>query len=111
MRLITASSAMPVRTAWRIHSRLGTGSIPGIAASTRLTCVLGSAPNAVAAPENSFDLVAVIWAWTSHSPVSPAIRYSELMVGIPAENHVRRNHHSERADPADEDRDQHREVE
>ena len=36
---------MPVRTAWRMHSRLGTGSMPGIAASTRLTCVLGSAPN------------------------------------------------------------------
>jgi hypothetical protein len=31
-----------------------------MAASTRLTCVFGSAPNAVAAPENSFDLVAVI---------------------------------------------------
>ena len=38
-----------------MHSRLGTGSIPGIAASTRLTCELGSAPNAVAAPLNSFD--------------------------------------------------------
>ena len=47
---------MPVRTAWRMHSRLGTGSIPGIAASTRLTCVLGSAPNAVAAPEKSLDV-------------------------------------------------------
>ena len=36
-----------------MHSRLGTGSMPGIAASTRLTCVFGSAPNAVLAPENS----------------------------------------------------------
>src|SRR3954466_6534438 len=71
---------MPVRTAWRMHSRLGTGSMPGIAASTRLTWVLGSAPKAVAAPENSFDAVAVICAWTSrptttsHSPVSPLMR-------------------------------------
>ena len=70
---------MPVRTAWRMHSRLGTGSMPGIAASTRLTCVFGSAPNAVAAPEKSLALVAVICAWTSrpittsHSPVSPLI--------------------------------------
>ncbi len=34
----------------------GTGSMPGIAASTRLTCVLGSAPNSVAAPEKSLAL-------------------------------------------------------
>ena len=39
-----------------MHSRFGTGSMPGIAASTRLTCVLGSAPNAVAAPEKSLAL-------------------------------------------------------
>ena len=70
---------MPVRTAWRMHSRLGTGSIPGIAASTRLTCVLGSAPNAVAAPEKSLALETT-WAWTSrpittsHSPVAPLMR-------------------------------------
>ncbi len=44
------------------------------------TCVFGSAPNAVAAPENSFDAVAVICAWTSRpittsqSPVSPLMR-------------------------------------
>ena len=47
---------MPVRTAWRMHSRLGTGSIPGIAASTSDTCVFGSAPNVVEAPENSLAL-------------------------------------------------------
>ena len=69
-----------MRTAWRMHSRFGTGSMPGIAASTRLTCVFGSAPNAVAAPENSLALVAVTCAWTSrptttsHSPVSPLMR-------------------------------------
>ena len=44
---------MPVRTAWRMHSRLGTGSMPGMAASTRLTWLLGSAPNSVEAPEKS----------------------------------------------------------
>ena len=75
---------MPVRTAWRMHSRLGTGSMPGIAASTRLTCVFGSAPNAVAAPEKSLDVVAVICAWTSsptttsHSPVAPLMRKGAL---------------------------------
>src|SRR3954468_473430 len=64
-----------------MHSLLGTGNIPGIAASTRLTCVFGSAPNAVAAPEKSLDAVAVICAWTSsptttsHSPVAPVTRY------------------------------------
>ena len=41
-----------------MHSRFGTGSMPGIAASTSDTCVFGSAPNSVAAPENSFDAVA-----------------------------------------------------
>ena len=51
--------------------------MPGMAASTRLTCVFGSAPNAVAAPEKSLDAVAVICAWTSsptttsQSPVLP----------------------------------------
>ena len=32
-----------------------TGNIPGKAASTRLTCVLGSAPNFVEELEKSFD--------------------------------------------------------
>ncbi len=70
---------MPVRTAWRMHSPLSTGSMPGIAASTRLTWLLGSAPNAVDAPEKSFDSE-VTWAWTSrpittsHSPVAPWMR-------------------------------------
>ena len=79
---------MPVRTAWRMHSRFGTGSMPGIAASTSDTCVLGSAPNAVAAPEKSLAFE-VTWAWTSrptttsHSPVSPLMRYS---VPIPCQD-------------------------
>jgi hypothetical protein len=68
----------PVRTASRMHASFGTGSIPGIAASTRLTWVFGSAPKAVAAPENSLALV-LIWAWTSrpttisHGPVAPSM--------------------------------------
>src|SRR5690349_24869854 len=76
---------MPVRTAWRMHSRFGTGNIPGIAASTRLTWVLGSAPNAVAAPEKSLDAVAVICAWTStpmttsHSRVPRLILYGAFI--------------------------------
>src|SRR5437868_1298409 len=55
-----------------------TGSMPGRAASMADTCVFGSAPNAVAAPENNFDL-AMICAWvsrpmtTSHFPVRPSI--------------------------------------
>ena len=61
------------------HPIVGTGNIPGIAASTRLTCVFGSAPNAVAAPEKSLALETTC-AWTSrpittsHSPVSPLMR-------------------------------------
>ena len=38
-----------------MHSALITGSMPGIAASTSDTWLLGSAPNAVEAPENSLD--------------------------------------------------------
>ncbi len=45
-----------------------TGSMPGNAASTGETWVFGSAPNAVAAPENSFAFE-TIWAWTS-SPIT-----------------------------------------
>ena len=53
-----------------------TGNMPGIAASTSDTWLLGSAPNAVDAPENSLDFE-VTWAWismpttTSQSPVAP----------------------------------------
>src|SRR5690348_12454909 len=54
--------------------------MPGKPASTRLTWVFGSAPNAVAAPENSFDFE-ITWAWTSrprmtsHLPVLPSIKF------------------------------------
>src|SRR4051812_27064932 len=57
-----------------------TGSMPGKPASTRLTWVFGSAPKAVAAPENSFEFE-ITWAWTSrprmtsHLPVLPSIRF------------------------------------
>src|ERR1700759_2144365 len=60
-----------------------TGSMPGIAASTSETCEFGSPPNAVDAPENSFELE-VTWAWTSmpmtisQSPVAPLIRLALL---------------------------------
>src|SRR3546814_15047445 len=52
--------------------------MPGMAASTSETWLFGSAPNAVEAPENSFDSE-ITWAWTSspitisHSPVLPLI--------------------------------------
>jgi hypothetical protein len=55
-----------------------TGSMPGNAASTKLTWLFGSAPNAVAAPLNSFARL-ITWAWTSrptttsHLPVEPSI--------------------------------------
>jgi hypothetical protein len=51
-----------------MHSWLITGSIPGMAASTRETCEFGSPPKAVEAPEKSFDCE-VTWAWTS-SPMT-----------------------------------------
>src|SRR3546814_1547060 len=54
-KLICAPRPSPVFTACSTQYSLMTGSMPGMAASTRLTWVLGSAPNAVAAPENSFD--------------------------------------------------------
>ncbi len=56
-----------------------TGSMPGMAASTSETFVLGSAPKAVGAPENSLEFEATC-AWTSspmttsQSPVRPEIR-------------------------------------
>ena len=74
--MISAFSPSPVRTACSTQNPLSTGSIPGIAASTRLTLELGSAPNAVEAPENSLDFE-LTWAWTSmpitisQSPVTP----------------------------------------
>ena len=57
-----------MRTACRTHSSLMTGSMPGIAASTSETWLLGSPPNSVEAPENSFEFE-VTWAWTS-SPIT-----------------------------------------
>ena len=69
-----------MRTAWRTHSALITGSMPGIAASTSETCAFGSPPNSVDAPENSFAWE-VTWAWTSRptttsqSPVAPLISF------------------------------------
>ena len=82
--MILAFSPSPVRTAWRTHSALITGSMPGMAASTSETWLLGAPPNSVEAPENSFDLE-VTWACTSmpmttsQSPVAPLISFSGLL--------------------------------
>src|ERR1700712_4163976 len=60
-----------------------TGSMPGIAASTSETWLLGSPPNSVEAPENSFERE-VTWAWTSspmtisQSPVAPLMSFDGL---------------------------------
>ena len=75
-----------MRTAWRTHSSLITGSMPGMAASTSETCEFGRPPNAVDAPENSFACE-VTWAWTSmpittsQSPVAPLISFDFRGVG------------------------------
>src|ERR1700693_714036 len=61
--------------------------MPGIAASTSETCELGSAPNAVAAPENSLARE-FTWAWTSmptttsQSPVAPLINLLGVAASI-----------------------------
>jgi hypothetical protein len=85
--LTLPSIPSPVFIACSTQKRLITGSMPGNPASTKLTCVFGSAPKAVAAPENSFAFETTC-AWisrpitTSHSPVSPLIRL--LIAGPPA---------------------------
>ena len=77
--MIAASSASPVRTACSTQWPLITGSMPGIAASTSETWLLGAAPKAVGAGEKSFASETT-WAWTSrptaisHSPSRPLIR-------------------------------------
>ena len=53
--LIFAFRPIPVLTACLTQNSLITGSIPGNAASTKLTWVLGSDPNFVAEAENNFD--------------------------------------------------------
>ena len=78
-RLILAFRPSPVRTAWATQASLITGSMPGMAASTSETWLLGSPPNSVEAPENSLALEAT-WACTSRpittsqSPVAPLMR-------------------------------------
>ena len=72
-----------MRIACLTHSSLITGSMPGIAASTSDTWLLGAPPNSVEAPENSFDLE-VTWACTSmpmttsQSPVAPLMSFDGL---------------------------------
>ena len=73
--------------AWAMQPSLITGSMPGMAASTRLTWALGSPPNSVEAPENSLALE-VTWAWTSmpittsQEPVAPSIRFFSALASI-----------------------------
>ena len=75
-----------MRTAWRTHSSLITGSMPGMAASTSETCAFGSPPNAVEAPENNLACE-VTWACTSmpmttsQSPVAPLISFDFFCAG------------------------------
>src|ERR1700738_4873446 len=98
---MSASRPSPVRTACSTQRRLMTGSMPGKAASTGETWVLGSAPKSVAAPENSLAFE-ITWAWTSspitvsHSPVRPAIivhlrRYSPAARRAEKRSAFRRN--------------------
>jgi hypothetical protein len=76
VRLIAALRPRPVRIACSTQTLLITGSMPGMAASTVETWLLGSPPKAVAAPENSLASE-MTWACTSspittsHSPVLP----------------------------------------
>src|SRR3954469_11416302 len=73
-----------------------TGSMPGNAASTVETCVFASAPNPVAAPENSFAR-AVTWAWTSRpmtisqEPVRPSINADTGSAGVPRAREAERD--------------------
>ena len=78
-----------MRIACLTHSSLITGSMPGIAASTSETWLLGAPPNSVEAPENSFDLEVTCACTsmpmtTSQSPVEPLIRRSGLLCALMA---------------------------
>src|SRR6185312_2824050 len=85
--LIAALSPSPVRTACLTHSSLITGSMPGIAASTKLTLELAGRPNSVDDPENNL-LWEVTWACasmpmiTSQSPGWPLLKLVGLGVRV-----------------------------
>ena len=55
MLFILAFNPIPVLIACLMQNSLITGSIPGNAASTKLTWVFGSAPNFVGDVENNLD--------------------------------------------------------
>ena len=57
--------AIPSFTASAITSLFITGSVPGCASTTGLTCVFGSAPNEILSPQKSLLLVRS-WACTSN---------------------------------------------
>ena len=69
-----------MRTAWATQAWLITGSMPGMAASTSETWLLGSPPNSVEAPENSFALEAT-WACTSR-PITTSQPRIRLAVAL-----------------------------
>src|SRR3954466_3489774 len=63
-RLMVAPTARPKRMACSTAARFSTGSVPGSAMSTAEACVLGGAPNALAAAEKILLLVRSC-AWVS----------------------------------------------
>ncbi len=71
-----------MRTAWATQNSLITGSIPGIAASTKETFEFGSIPNSVEAPEKSLAFEAT-WAWTSRPITSSQSAFApEITLGF-----------------------------
>src|SRR5690606_39917300 len=64
-----------------------TGSMPGMAASTKLTLALGGLPNSVEEPENSLDCEVTCACTsmpmtTSQSPVAPGMKYFGVGVRV-----------------------------
>ncbi|SVA80686.1 uncharacterized protein METZ01_LOCUS133540 [marine metagenome] len=68
----------PVLTLCSMQNWFITGSIPGKAESTRLTWLLGSAPNLVEDDEKSFDLDKTC-AWTSKPIITSQFSFSPFM--------------------------------
>ena len=76
--MIFAFKAKPVLIACSTQNLFITGSIPGIAASTKDTLVFASDPKDAEAPENNLDLLEICACISSpitisHTPVSPLI--------------------------------------
>ena len=69
---------MPVLIACFMQNSFITGSIPGKAASTKLTWVLGSAPNFVGDDENNLEFESTC-AWTS-KPITTSYIFFSLLI-------------------------------